>query len=193
MTVLAHQHIAAVQISMGVRGRRRLAATEPVGAGERLRWLALDEGVTAGSFEQLALSYQRAGDERAARLVRRARERRLHASERLPGRVWGRLQDVLFGYGYAPGRALAWLAALVGAGSLWFAAHVPAPAAGGARRDRDAVLYALDLVVPVAGLGYCTAWDPAGADKAVAIVLVLAGWVLATAVVAGASRTLGRH
>jgi hypothetical protein len=173
-------------------GYDRIAASEPVGVRERLRWLARDRGATAGSFEQLAQSYQRAGEERSARLVRLARERRLRVSERLPGRMWGALQDVLFGYGYAPGRAFGWLVALVGAGSLWFATHEQTPVRRGAR-DWDPVLYALDLVVPFAGLGQRAAWDPAGADRAVAVTLILAGWLLATAVIAGASRTLGRH
>ncbi|GGL64701.1 oxidoreductase [Streptomyces fumigatiscleroticus] len=170
----------------------RLGSTAPVGVRERLAWLARDAGAGAGSFEQLALSYQRAGDERSARLVRHARERRMRRSERLPGRVWGAVQNVLFGYGYAPGRALAWLLALVAAGSAWFAAHPPAPAGGGPRRSWDPVLYTLDLIVPVAGLGQRTAWDPAGAGRAVAVLLILAGWLLATAVVAGASRALSR-
>ncbi|MGV9703783.1 hypothetical protein [Streptomyces sp. NPDC003483] len=171
----------------------RLGSTEAVGVKERLTWLARDASATAGSFEQLALSYQRAGDERAARVVRRARENRIRRSEPLPARLWGAVQDVLFGYGYAPGRALAWLLLLVGTGSAWFATHVPPPVAGGARRDWDPVLYTLDLIVPVAGLGLRTAWDPVGTDKVVAVLLILAGWLLATSVVAGTSRLLSRN
>jgi hypothetical protein len=171
----------------------RLGSTEHVGVKERLQWLARDGAATGGSFEQLALSYQRAGDERSARIVRHARERRMRRSEHLPGRVWGALQDVLFGYGYAPGRALVWLVLLVGAGAGWFATHVPEPVRGGSRRGWDPLLYTLDLIVPVAGLGQRAAWDPTGADKAVAVLLILAGWLLATAVVAGARRALSRN
>ncbi|MFJ5272832.1 hypothetical protein [Streptomyces sp. NPDC088358] len=170
----------------------RLGSVEPVGVKERLAWLARDGAATAGSFEQLALSYQRTGDERSARVVRRARERRTRRSERLPARAWGAVQDALFGYGYAPGRALVWLIVLVGAGSAWFATHAPPPVKGGTQRNWDPVLYTLDLIVPVAGLGQRTAWDPAGVDKVVAVLLILAGWLLATSVVAGASRLLSR-
>ncbi|MFD0470454.1 hypothetical protein ACFQ0B_20665 [Nonomuraea thailandensis] len=56
----------------------------------------------------------------------------------------------------------------------------------------DPVLYVLDLIVPVANLGHRTAWDPAGIDKAVSVVLILSGWLLATAVIAGVGRVLNR-
>lgn len=171
----------------------RLGSTEPVGVTERLAWLARDVSASASSFEQLALSYQRAGHERSARRVRRAREQRLSRQERFGGRLWGALQDVLFGYGYAPGRALLWLMLLVGAGSAWFATHRPAPANGSQRRAWDPVLFTLDLIVPFANLGHRTAWDPTGMDKSVAVILIAAGWLLATAVVAGAHRALSRN
>ncbi len=53
-------------------------------------------------------------------------------------------------------------------------------------------LYALDLVVPFANLGQRSAWDPDGFDRAVATVLILSGWLLATAVIAGIGRVLNR-
>ncbi|WP_371668413.1 hypothetical protein OG985_12590 [Streptomyces sp. NBC_00289] len=171
---------------------KRLESIRPVDVRSRTGWLTRDPRVGAGSFEQLAASYQAAGDERAARVVRHARERHLRRHDRLTGRVWGLLQDVLFGYGYAPRRALMWLLSLAAAGSLWFAHHPPRPVGGNASRAWDPVLYSLDLLIPVASLGYRGSWDPVGVDKAVAIVLVVSGWVLATAVVAGARRVLGR-
>ena len=56
----------------------------------------------------------------------------------------------------------------------------------------DPVLYTLDLLVPLVDLGHERAWDPAGPDKAVAVLVMAAGWVLATTVVAGAGRALRR-
>jgi hypothetical protein len=56
----------------------------------------------------------------------------------------------------------------------------------------DPIVYALDLVIPIVDLGQEKAWDPVGVNKAVAMVLVVAGWLLATAVVAGARRLLSR-
>ncbi|MFF9622866.1 hypothetical protein [Streptomyces griseosporeus] len=170
---------------------QRLETGHPVEVRSRIDWLTRDPRIGAGAFEQLARSYESGGDERAARSVRHARERHLHRHDRLSGRLWGAVQDVLFGYGYAPRRALVWLLSLVAAGSLWFAHHPPRPV-GADRRAWDPVLYSLDLLVPFGGLGYRGSWDPAGASKLVALVLVAAGWTLATAVVAGARRVLGR-
>jgi hypothetical protein len=46
--------------------------------------------------------------------------------------------------------------------------------------------------VPLVDLGHERAWDPVGADKAAAVLIIAAGWVLATTVVAGAGRALRR-
>jgi hypothetical protein len=162
----------------------------PVTARDRLRWLGLAPGTGAGSYEQLAQSYEAAGDERSARTVRHARERRLRRGDRLTGRIWGAVQDALFGYGYAPRRALFWLVGLVAAGSAWFASNPPPPIVRTGQRAWDPVLYSLDLLIPVASLGYRSAFDPSGADKAVAVFLILSGWLLATAVIAGARRAV---
>ncbi|MGW6456801.1 hypothetical protein ACWF94_12895 [Streptomyces sp. NPDC055078] len=169
---------------------QRLGSTEPVGVKDRLRWLGRDPQVSAGSYEQLATSYEASGDERAARTVRHGREKRLRLSEGFTGRLWGGVQDALFGYGYAPRRALLWLVCLAGAGSAWFAGRTPPPAGRSGGRAWDPVLYSLDLLVPVASLGYRSAFDPVGADKAVAVFLILSGWLLATAVIAGARRAV---
>ncbi|MEV1001782.1 hypothetical protein [Nonomuraea sp. NPDC050202] len=170
---------------------RRLAESPGMDYRERLRWLSLDSHSGPSAFEQLAQYYTRIGDERSARLVRQARQRRMRRGDKPPAKVWGALQDVLFGYGYAPGRALAWLLVLVTAGSLWFAARPPRAV----RKDSptyDPVLYTLDLIVPIANLGQRTAWDPVGIDKGVAVALILSGWLLATAVIAGVGRLLNR-
>ncbi|MFE0258144.1 hypothetical protein [Streptomyces sp. NPDC059010] len=171
---------------------KRLESDLPVDVRARIDWLARDAHVGAGSFERLAMSYEAAGEERAARSVRHARERHLRRNDRLTGRVWGMVQDALFGYGYAPRRALMWLLSLAAAGSVWFSQHPPNPVGGDSRRTWDPVLYSLDLLVPVASLGYRGAWDPVGVDKAVAVFLVVSGWTLATAVIAGARRVIGR-
>ncbi|MCX5036467.1 hypothetical protein ACFWFH_07890 [Streptomyces coelicoflavus] len=171
---------------------QRLGSTTPLSLKDRLAWLALDHEAGVSVFEQLAASYQAAGDERAVRAVRHARERHLRRSDRLTGRIWGAVQDVLFGYGYAPRRALLWLLALVAAGSSWFSVHPPTAVGGSGQRTFDPVLYCLDLLIPVVSLGYRSAFDPAGWDKVVAVFLIISGWVLATAVISGASRALGR-
>ncbi|MFD3562832.1 hypothetical protein ACFWVU_24625 [Streptomyces sp. NPDC058686] len=178
----------------GFTYKRLETAGPPESADVRARigWLTRDPNAGAGSFEQLATSYESAGDERSARTVRHARERHVRRLDRLSGRVWGLLQDLLFGYGYAPRRALLWLLSLAAAGSLWFAYHEPRAVGGSGQRAWDPVLYSVDLLIPVASLGYRGSWDPQGAGKAVAVLLVASGWTLATAVLAGARRIIGR-
>jgi hypothetical protein len=170
----------------------RLGSDATLAARDRVNWLTLDQSVSGRSFEQLAVSYEQAGDDRSARVVRHARERRRSRGEGLTGRLWGSLQDLLFGYGYAPRRALGWLLLLVGGGSLWFARHRPPVLSGGGHPEWNPVLYCVDLLVPLAGLGYRTAYAPVGAGQVVAFLLTGAGWLLATTIIAGARRVLGR-
>ncbi|MEV6907255.1 hypothetical protein [Amycolatopsis sp. NPDC051071] len=170
----------------------RIGATESLTARERIGWLTRDPEVSAASFERLAAHYQSAGDERSARTVRLARERHLLRRRHLAGRVWGWIQDALFGYGFVPTRALLWLTAMVGTGGWWFSGHPVRPLKQNEHPTWDPFVYALDLVVPVVDLGQEKAWDPVGTDKLVAMALVVAGWLLATAVVAGARRLLTR-
>ncbi|MBB2948239.1 hypothetical protein FB565_008022 [Actinoplanes lutulentus] len=50
----------------------------------------------------------------------------------------------------------------------------------------------MDVLVPLVGFGHDTAWDPVGADKAVTLAVMTAGWVLVATVVAGPGRALRR-
>jgi hypothetical protein len=52
--------------------------------------------------------------------------------------------------------------------------------------------YPLDLVLPVVNLGQETAWNPLGLGQAIAYGLIVVGWILATALVAGITRVLIR-
>ncbi|WP_007026742.1 hypothetical protein [Saccharomonospora iraqiensis] len=119
--------------------------------------------------------------------------------------LWGALQDLVLGYGYRPLRAvvvflLAWSSGAVafawGTGPcLRSGTAVPGPCP--VRVDEhptwDPFLYALDVLVPVVDLGHATAWDVLGWSKAVMLVLTVAGWVLATTIIAAFGRTLRRR
>jgi hypothetical protein len=55
-------------------------------------------------------------------------------------------------------------------------------------------VYTLDLLIPIGGLGQRTAWYwTDSGPQWLAYVLIAAGWVLTTAVVAGVTRTLNRN
>jgi hypothetical protein len=161
---------------------------------QRLAWMArYGLGFAPGPYDQLASALQRDGREQEARQVLRVRERLRHRSMGRLGAAWGAVQDAVIGFGYRPARALLWLVAVLAAGSTWFAAGGPLrPVVQGEEPHWDPVLYTLDLLVPLVDLGHERAWDPAGADKAVAVLVMAAGWVLATTVVAGAGRALRR-
>lgn len=163
-------------------------------ARQRLAWMSrYGTGFSPGPYDQLAAALRRDGGEQEAREVLRVRERLRHRAMGRLGAVWGAVQDIVIGFGYRPARAALWLILVLAAGSGWFAWTGPLrPVKAGEAPTWDPLLYTLDLLVPLVDLGHERAWDPVGADKAVAVLVMAAGWVLATTVVAGAGRALRR-
>ncbi|MEV6104340.1 hypothetical protein AB0M28_06425 [Streptomyces sp. NPDC051940] len=164
----------------------------PLPAAERLPWLARDEGAYLPQpYEHLAGVYRRLGLDHEARRVQLAgqRARRTH----LPwyARLWGLVQDVTVGYGYRPARAVGWLLGLLAAGIVYF--HFDPPAHTQRPPRFEAVVYALDVLLPVVDFGQEKAHIPDSATGLwVGYVLIAAGWILATAVAAGVARALNR-
>jgi hypothetical protein len=161
-------------------------------AGRRLTWLRRMDDYRAQPYEQLAAYYRRLGHDEQARRVLLARMRARTSERPWWARSWGWFQDVLAGYGYAPGRAVGWLVGVFMVGWVFFQLHRPAPAKPQDHPVFHAALYALDLMLPAPALGQEQAWDPQGGALAVATVLRIFGWVLAIAVVAGITRALSR-
>ncbi|KUL74812.1 MULTISPECIES: hypothetical protein [unclassified Streptomyces] len=160
----------------------------------RLPMLERDEDTfDPHGYEQLTAVYRRTGDDHAARLVQLAKQR--HHRTTLPwyGRLWGRVQDATVGYGFRPMRALGWLLSLLAVGSVAFALDAPPPLKADEAPTFDAVFYTLDLLLPVISFGQEAAFAPRGWQQALAHVLVLTGWILATTVVAGVTRTVSRQ
>ncbi len=54
------------------------------------------------------------------------------------------------------------------------------------------MIHALDLLLPIINLGHDSTWNPTGFAQYVSYLLILAGWVLTTAVVAGLTRLFNR-
>ncbi len=159
---------------------------------DRLRWLRRDPpGYLPQTYEQLAAAYRRQGREGDARAVLLARHRRRRESLPPALRAWGYLQDLTVGYGYLPTRAAAWLVALLVAGGVTFGLHHPQVVAGSNPPGFNSVIYTLDLLIPVIDFGQQNAFDPHGALAWLAYGLIAAGWILATTIAAGISRTLG--
>ncbi|MCX3063478.1 oxidoreductase [Streptomyces sp. GXMU-J5] len=159
----------------------------------RLDWLAAaTPEYNPEPYERLASVLRAGGEDADAREVLLAKQRRRRETLPVTGKVWGRLQDVTVAYGYRPGRAALWMALLWAAGAVAFA-HAPHPPMQPGEGPRwSPALYALDLLLPVIDIDQAHSWRMTGPWQWAAALLVLAGWILATTVAAGATRLLRR-
>jgi hypothetical protein len=166
----------------------------PIGVAARCRWLARDtQAYRPQPYEQLAAYYRRLGHDDDARRVLLAKERRRRETLHPLARAGGYLLDALVGYGYRPWLAGAWLALLVAVGTAVFDTWQPAPIDPEHHPHFTPVVYTVDLLIPIGAFGLRAAYDPTGATQWVADGLVAAGWILATTLVAGVSRSVGRN
>ncbi|MGP3988872.1 oxidoreductase [Streptomyces sp. 3N207] len=175
-------------------GEPRDAAGQQRSVADRLAWIRRSPGYSPQPYEQLASWYRTVGHDDDARRVLLAKQR--HRRRALPAaaRAWGHLLDATVGYGYRPWLAGVWLLALTLLGTLSFGAHSPNPV----KRDEGApfqpLVYTLDLLIPIGGLGQRTAWYWTDDSlQWLAYLLIALGWVLTTAVIAGVTRTLQKN
>ncbi|MFF5207261.1 pentapeptide repeat-containing protein [Streptosporangium sp. NPDC000396] len=158
---------------------------------ERLSWVSRDpDGYRPQPYEQLAAWFRRIGHEPDARRVLLAKQRRRRRTLKPTGRFWGRLLDLAVGYGYRPWLAGLWTAVLLTAGTVVFDAVPPTKIDPDEVRVFQPFVYTLDLLVPVSVFEQRGAWEPVGWTQWLAWVLVASGWILATALIAGAARVL---
>lgn len=111
-----------------------------------------------------------------------------------PWRILGYVQDVFVGYGYAPGRAFAWVLALMFTGVGYFASDNPAPTNGTSGFSGiDALRYPMELLLPGVGIAGKSTWEPVdGVGKTLALTLIIAGWLLDVTIAAGIARAVKR-
>ncbi|MEU8512186.1 oxidoreductase [Kitasatospora sp. NPDC048722] len=169
-----------------------LRPVAPFTVQQRIAWL---EGSTVDfqpeSYEQLAAAMRRDGADDDAREVLYAKQRRRRETLPLPARIWGTVQDVSVGYGFRPGRAALWLLLAWALGSVFFATHPLDPLKADEHPNWNPVLYTLNQLLPIVDLNQ-GAWNPGGLAQWVSAGLVVVGWLLASTVVAGATRMLQR-
>jgi hypothetical protein len=166
---------------------------EPVDVHQRLAWLRRDpDGYAPQPYEQLATVYRRTGYDADARRVLLEKHRRRRDTLGWPGRLAGYLIDGLVGYGYRNWLAGVWLAAFWLLGTFAFTLEPPSPRNPATASAGNPGLYTLDLMLPIINLGYEDAWRADGATQYLAALLILAGWVLTTGVIAGMTRLLNR-
>ncbi|GAA4224536.1 hypothetical protein FHR32_006928 [Streptosporangium album] len=158
---------------------------------ERLSWVDRDrDGYRPQPYEQLAAWFRRIGHEPDARRVLLAKQRRRRGTLRPTGKAWGRLLDLVVGYGYRPWLAGLWAAVLLTVGTAVFTFLPPTQIDPGEVRSFQPFVYTLDLLVPVSVFEQRGAWEPVGWTQGLAWALVASGWILATALIAGAARVL---
>ncbi|MFK8849601.1 hypothetical protein [Streptomyces sp. Ac-502] len=172
---------------------RYVALTPYRPARERIAWIRHGRtGYQPWCYEQLAAYYRRIGHDEDARTVLLAKQRHRRDTLRLPAKLWGRLQDATVGYGYRPLRALGWLGSGIAATAVFFTLNPPKRTTQEGAPHFSAPAYAADVFLPVLDLGQQRAFTPQGAGQWVAWAAVLAGWILATTVIAGITRNVAR-
>ncbi|MGW0819224.1 oxidoreductase [Streptomyces viridiviolaceus] len=175
-------------------GERREAVGRRDSVAHRVAWIRRSPGYNPQPYEQLASWYRKAGHDDDARRVLLAKQRHRRRTLHRAARVWGHLLDATVGYGYRPWLAGVWLLALTLLGTLSFGTHSPHPVKQGEGAPFQPVVYTLDLLIPIGGLGQRTAWYwSSDGLQWLAYLLIAFGWVLTTAVIAGVTRTLQKN
>ncbi|MEU0368862.1 oxidoreductase [Streptomyces sp. NPDC006283] len=175
-------------------GERRETVGRRDSVAGRVAWIRRNPGYNPQPYEQLAGWYRKAGHDDDARRVLLAKQRHRRQVLSPAARVWGHMLDVTVGYGYRPWLAGVWLVALTLLGALSFGTHSPNPAKRGEGAPFQPLVYTLDLLIPIGGLGQRTAWYWTNDGlQWLAYLLIAFGWVLTTAVIAGVTRTLQRN
>ncbi|MCF2526145.1 oxidoreductase [Yinghuangia soli] len=168
-------------------------AARPLAVVDRLDWLSRDSsGYRPQPYEQLAAYYRTIGHDDLARRVLLEKERRHRRTLTPLRRALSCFLDWTVGYGYHPARALLWLLTLAVVGAVVFSLDRPAPT-GSSAGTFNAVVYTLDLLLPLSVFDQRSQWTPMGASAWVGYTLRAAGWLLTTAVIAGLTRVLNRR
>jgi hypothetical protein len=177
----------------GLTYEQLLPLGERLDVRARCEWLARDvEEYRPQPYEQLADHYRRLGHDDDARTVLLAKQRRRRQTLHPLARLGGYLLDGLVGYGYRPWLAAGWLVVLLTAGTAVFGARPPVALDPSHQPHFDALIYTLDLLVPIGAFGLRTTFVPVGGTRWMAYALIATGWILATALIAGVTRSLRR-
>ncbi|SFP90108.1 hypothetical protein SAMN04489713_11927 [Actinomadura madurae] len=158
---------------------------------DRLDWVSRDQEFHLQPYEQLAAWYHGIGHDDLARKVQLAKLRARRRGLNPVGKAWNHLLDWTVGFGYRPWLAFAWFAALLAIGTTVFSIDHPRPIKPGNELPTfHALIYTLDLLIPLDTFGQQLSYDAVDWSRWVAYGLVTTGWVLATALIAGATRVL---
>lgn len=167
-------------------------ALDQMGVASRIEWLKGEpNGYDPFRYDQLIGAYRLAGMDSNASFVALAKQRERRGTLRRPGRIWGLTQDLLAGYGYRLWLPIVWIVGLIAIGSKCFDGGFPD--AKPKPPSFESVYYTTDLLFPVVNLGHKANFEFHDWRRWLAYALMLAGWLLAAAVLAGLQRLLSRH
>jgi hypothetical protein len=182
---------------------------EPLDASQRLAWIAPSQTETHSPevFIELANAFRRIGRSSDMRKVLIANQRRAYRELKKAGqsplvgeriglalrRGWHNLLYVTVGYGYRNWLAVGWLGGLLALGFVVFSLEEASfdPARANVPGFQP-LLYAIDVTIPAIDLGQQGAWIADDSIRWVSLALAVAGYALATAVVAAAAGLLRR-
>ncbi|KAA0931734.1 MULTISPECIES: oxidoreductase [Streptomyces] len=183
----------AGQLQMAGFQYEYLVPRGPFPPAARLEWVAAaTPEYSPEPYERLAAVLRNSGEDEEARAVLLAKHRHRRENQPLAAKLWGHVQDWTVGYGYRPGRAAVWMALLWAAASVAFAHADHPPLKTGEHPPWNPSLFALDLLLPVIDLGQAGFWQLRGGWQWLSTVVIMLGWILVTAVTAGATRLLRR-
>ncbi|RAY12743.1 membrane-associated oxidoreductase [Actinomadura craniellae] len=179
---------------VGFDGLTYGALTPHLPAEQRLPLLEREEGgYVPYAYEQLAAAYLRIGDDTAARTVQLAKQRRHRSTLPWYAKAWGHLQDATVGYGFRPVRAASWLVTLLVIGTVIYGLEQPPALKPGEAPTFNPLFYTFDLLLPIIDFGQEKAFKPQGWYQWLSYTLILAGWILATTIATGITRTVSRQ
>jgi len=184
---------------------------------ERIKWLRRTKTYSAEAYQQLVQFYTFSGDQKSADRVAIAGQRDLRHKGRghlsWPSRAWNRFIDLFVGYGYKLHRPFVVLlvTGLAGGLTFWVAQHAnliistglphtSAMKAPPAYPPFYPFAYSFQLLIPGLDLRETANWLPDATKSGWGLfmmiltwLMIIFGWVLATAVVAGITRIFRRR
>jgi hypothetical protein len=158
------------------------------GVAMRLGWLQRDcEGYIPQPYDQLASVYRRAGHEEAARRVAIAKQRRRRQALNPAGKMWNWLLYLTIGYGYRTWQAGLWLLSFMLIGTALFSRAYPTHMIAIRHNPMrfNAPVYSIDVLLPIVNLGQQDSWQPTAITVYAYWALIILGWILTSAFVAG--------
>lgn len=170
-------------------------SVQPKSVVDALDWIRLHPNAPLfQAYDSLINVYKNMGLMYEARKITVARERARTSAQPIRYRTFGYIFDILVGYGYHPLRALFWIVALTFIGGVFFNHRHPnkldtAPAG----MEFHSYAFALDTILPsFINLRQEQFFLPVGEQQYVAWGLMIFGWILSIALVAGVTKALSK-